>query len=452
MERPDTRYAKTIDGLSIAYQVLGSGPFDLVYTPGWVSNVDSAWELPPFSRFMSELSAISRLIVFDRRGVGLSDRPAGSETLALELGMDDIRAVMDAADSTRAVHFGFEDGAMLTAMFAATYPERTMALIMFAPWATMGRSPDYPWGWTDEELDEWSRRVREQWGTREFAAWNLSMSAPALQRDPEAIDALARFFRAAASPGSIRAIEEMNLQVDARSVLPTVQVPALVMQRIDDAMAELGEARYAARSIPGAILEELAGNEHPPFFGRTEPIVSLVQRFVSSITEEEARFDRALATVLFTDIVGSTARASELGDNEWRAVVEEHHRIVRAMLARYRGTEVDTAGDGFFATFDGPARAVRCAQAIMGALQPLEIEIRAGVHTGEVENVDGKIGGMAVNIGARVGAMAGPSQVLASQTVKDLTAGSGLVFEDGGEHELKGVPDRWRLYRVVPGA
>jgi class 3 adenylate cyclase len=451
VERPETRYAKTIDGLSIAYQVLGSGPFDLVYTPGWVSNVDAAWDLLPHARFLSELSAISRLIVFDRRGVGLSDRPAQSDTLALELGMDDIRAVMDAAGSTRAVHFGFEDGAMLTAMFAATYPERAIALIMFAPWATMSRTPDYPWGWTDAELDEWSRRVREQWGTKEFSAWNLSMSAPALQHDLDTIDALARFFRAAASPGSIRAIEEMNLQVDARSVLGTVQVPTLVMQRTDDAMAELGESRYAARAIPGAILEELDGNEHPPFFGRLDPVVALVERFVSSITEEEARFDRALASVLFTDIVGSTERASELGDVEWRALIEEHHRIVRAMLARYRGTEVDTAGDGFFATFDGPARAVRCAQAIVRALEPLEIEIRAGVHTGEVEHVDGKIGGMAVNIGARIGAMADASQVLTSQTVKDLTAGSGLVFEDAGEHELKGVPDRWRVYRVAGG-
>ena len=449
MEAPETFYAKTPDGLHIAYQVLGSGPFDLVYTPGWVFNVDAAWDLPGYGAFLGALSRISRVIVFDRRGSGLSDRPIAAESLALEFGVEDLRAVMDAVDSTSAVLFGFEDGGMLTTMFAAADPDRVTALVLFAPWATLKQSDDYPWGWNEEEISEWERRDAEEWGTTANASWNLSMSAPGREHDETFVRAMARFFRAAASPGAIRAVDRMHRSIDARPVLDSVHVPTLVLQRSDDRMGELGEARYIAGRIAGASLIELPGNEHAPWLGDVDSVVRSIRDFVSSLDEERALIDRVLATVLFTDIVGSTERAASLGDAAWKDLVERHHHVVRTMLSRYQGTEIDTAGDGFFATFEGPARAILCAQAMVGALEPMEIQIRSGIHTGEVESIDGKVGGLAVVIGARVAARAGASDVLVSQTVKDLVAGSGLGFEDAGEHELKGVPDRWHLYRVV---
>jgi pimeloyl-ACP methyl ester carboxylesterase/class 3 adenylate cyclase len=445
----ETRYAKTVDGLSIAYQVLGQGPVDLVYSEAWISNVDARWDVPGFGAFFRQLASISRLILFDRRGTGLSDRPTQVESLALEHGVDDLRAVMDATESERAVLFGFEDGGMLAGMFAATHPDRTIALVLFAPWAKALKTPDWPFGWTEAEQDEWDRHVAAEWGTTAFARRILSIAAPGRERDEDFVEALARYHRACASPAAVRAIDAMHLEIDARPVLRSIHVPVLVMNRIDDGMQPVDEVRFMAGAIPGAQLVELPGAEHPPFVGDTDRVVDELHRFITSIRTEEAALERVLATVLFTDIVGSTDRAVALGDRAWGEVLERHHDLVRAMLARYRGVEVDTAGDGFYATFDGPARAAKCAGAIIEGVKPLGIEVRAGVHTGEVEMIAGKTGGIAVVIGSRVGAKAQASEVLASQTVKDLTAGSGLTFEERGEHELKGVPDRWHLYRVV---
>ncbi len=449
MDFPETRYARTIDGLSIAYQVLGRGPVDLVFTPGWISNVDACWDVPPIGSFFRQLASISRLVLFDRRGSGLSDRPTQVESLALEHGVDDLRAVMDAAGSERAVLFGYEDGGMLAGMFAASHPDRTVGLVLFASWAKALKTPDYPFGWSEAEWEEWERHETAEWGTTAFTRWQFTLVAPEVEGDERLMQSFTRYWRACASPAAIQAIEAMNREVDARPVLRSIHVPTLVMHRIEDRMEPVAQARYIAGAIPGARLVELPGVESPPFLGDTDRVLEELSRFITSIRTEEAALERVLATVLFTDIVGSTDRAAALGDRAWGEVLERHHELVRAMLARYRGQEIDTAGDGFFATFDGPARAAKCATAIIEGVKPLGIEVRAGVHTGEVETIAGKTGGMAVIIGSRIGAMAQGSEVLASQTVKDLTAGSGIVFEDAGEHELKGVPEPWRLYRAV---
>jgi class 3 adenylate cyclase len=446
------RYAKTVDGFHIAYQVVGEGPFDLVYVPGWFSNLECLWEMPDLGDFLRELATFSRLIVFDRRGSGLSDRPFTTDSLSLEVGMDDIRAVMDDAESERAVLFGWEDGGCLCALFAASYPERTSALVLFGIWAKYGASPDYPWGWTDEQIDAYWPLLENNWGTEEFWRADSSMVSSRMQSDPDRVRAWARYARLSASPGSAIAIERMQREVDIRAVLPTIRVPTMVMHRVGDTSERVEQARYIGERVAGAEVVELAGDEHAPFMGDTSAVLGPLRRFIDAIREEEAEFDRVLATVLFTDLVGSTERAVALGDRAWRDLVEPHHATIRRLLARYRGTEVDTAGDGFFATFDGPARGVRCARAIVDAVNSLGLEVRAGVHTGEVETINSKVGGVAVNIGARIAAAAGPGEVLVSSTVRDLTAGSGLVFEDAGEHELKGIPGSWRVYRVVSAA
>ena len=444
-----TRYAKTVDGLQIAYQVVGDGPFDLVYAPGWISNLECFWEMPDLGDFLRRLASFSRLILLDRRGSGLSDRPFTPDSLSLEVGMDDIRAVMDEAASERAVLFGFEDGGALCTLFAASYPERVSALVLFGVWAKYGASPDYPWGWTDEQADGWWQLVEREWGTEAFWRTNSSIVSPRIKTDPDRVRAWARYSRLSTSPGGALAIERMQRDTDIRAVLPTVRVPTLVMHRTGDESERVEQAHYIGERIIGAKVVELSGDEHAPFVGDTNRVLDELQRFVSSIREEEAEFDRVLASVLFTDLVASTQRSVALGDRAWREVVEPHHAAIRGLLVRYRGTEVDTAGDGFFATFDGPARAVRCARAIVGAVGSLGLEVRAGVHTGEIETINDKVGGMAVNIGARVAALAKPNEILVSSTVKDLTAGSGLVFEDTGEHQLKGIPEPWRLYRVA---
>jgi class 3 adenylate cyclase len=449
MERPETRYARTVDGVHIAYQVVGDGPFDLVYVPGWISNVDVCWEIPRHGAFLRRLASIARLIVFDRRGSGVSDRPPSEESFALEYGIDDIRAVLDAAGSERAVLFGFEDGGILSAVFAASHPDRTQALVLFATYARFRHAPDYPWGWTEEQIADWEQHIRTQWGTEEFWRFNLEEVAPSLREDREFLRAWAWYSRLCATPGVILEIERAGHEIDARAFLPSIQAPTLVMHREGDRAEDVDQSRWIAAEIPGAKLIVLSGDDHPPFVGDSEAVLAELERFVAALREEEATFDRALVTVLFTDIVGSTERAVELGDRAWHDLVERHHAVVRAMLARYRGREVDTAGDGFFATFDGPARAIRCAFAIADAVRALGLEIRAGLHVGEVQVTDGKVRGVAVNIGARVGALAGPSEVLVSQTVKDLVAGSGLSFDDAGERELKGIPDRWRVYRAL---
>ena len=449
MSNPSIRYAKTID---IAYQVAGEGPVDLVYAPGWFSNLEAVWEMPDLSDFLGDLASSFRLILLDRRGFGLSDSPITTGSLALELGMDDIRAVMDAVGSERAVLFGFDDGGALCTLFAASYPERVVALVLFAVWAKYYASPDYPWGWTSDEAEEWWQLVDRHWGTERFWEANSAIVDPAIRRNPDRIKAWARYSRLSASPGSALAIERTQRETDIRGLLKAVSVATLVMHRTNDPIERVEQARYIGNQLRHARVVELPGEEHAPFAGDTERVLRELRAFVNSAREEETDLDRVLATVLFTDLVASTERAASLGDRAWRDLVEPRHAIVRGLLARYRGTEVDTAGDGFFATFDGPARAVRCGRAIIDAVQPLGLDVRAGVHTGEVETINGKVGGLAVNIGARVAGCAAPREVLVSSTVKDLTAGSGLVFEDAGQHELKGISEPWRLYRVLAAA
>ena len=448
MDIPPTKYAKTADGVHVAYQVIGDGPIDLLFAFGWLSNVDATWSRPEMVSFFKRLASFSRLIVFDRRGSGLSDRVGEGHVGTLEAGMDDIGAVMEAAGSERALLFGFQDGGMLCALFAASFPERTAGLVLFGSAPRGLWAADYPWGWTETEWDDYLDALEQGWGSAQGARDHMGWMSPSVPSDDPTAESYAAYFRASASPGAVLAIERMLRDSDVRAVLPSIQVPTLVVHNVDDPVEPVGQARYVADSIPGAELTELPFAEHAPFWESSKALLDTVEGFAVKIRAEEAEFDRVLATVLFTDIVGSTERAAELGDRGWKELLERHHATVRAMLARYRGVEVDTAGDGFFATFDGPARAIRCAEAIIHALGPLGLSIRSGVHTGEVGTIDGKAGGIAVVIGARVGALAGPSEVLVSQTVKDLTAGSGLTFEDAGEHELKGVPDRWRLYRV----
>jgi pimeloyl-ACP methyl ester carboxylesterase len=447
IEVPETRFTKTVDGVHIAYQVFGEGPTDLVVTFGQVSNVDRMWELPEGASFFSRLASFSRVILFDPRGNGSSDRDLG--TASFEAGMDDVRAVMDAAGSERALQFGFQDGGMMCALFAASFPERTSGLILMNSVARGRWAPDYPWGWTDEEWDENSAQIDAGWGTQAHTEEWLRWLSPNHPIDEATVARYARFFRSAASPGSMIALNRMLRDSDVRAVLPTIQVPTLVMHTRDNPVEPVEQARFIAERIQGSTLVELPFADHMQIWEAADAVLENAERFARRIHDDEAEFDRVLATVLFTDIVDSTAQSAAMGDRAWTETRAQHDQIVRASLARFRGREIKTMGDGFLATFDGPARGVRCAEAIAAGVKPLGIEIRAGLHTGEVAFEGDDVSGLGVAIGARVGAKAGASEVLVSQTVKDLVAGSGLAFEDAGEYELKGVPDRWRLYRVV---
>jgi pimeloyl-ACP methyl ester carboxylesterase/class 3 adenylate cyclase len=442
IEIPETKYAKAPDGTSIAYQVVGEGPVDLVYASGIWSNVEMMWEQPRWARFLERLASFSRLILFDMRGVGLSDR--GPEPPVLELQRDDVAAVMDASASDSAVVFGGARAATMAMLFAATHPERTKALILYAPVAKTVSTPDFPFGKSPEEQRVFFERFVAEVGTGK----NLELQAPSVATDASFVKWWSRFERLVASPSAYEELGRIFTDVDVREVLPAIHVPTLVLHRAEDAIVPTRQARYIADQIAGSRFVELAGFDHVPFVGNADAILDEIQEFVTG-TRPILSADTVLATVLFTDIVDSTARQAALGDLGWKELVEQHHSIVRDLLKRYRGLEQDTAGDGFYVRFDGPARAIRCAQEISQAVRPLGIEIRAGLHTGECELVDGKCSGLSVSIGARVMSHAGPSEVLVSQTVKDLTAGSGLSFEDAGEHKLKGVPDRWHLYRVA---
>ena len=439
---PQTRYAKAPDGTSIAYQVVGDGPVDLVYASGIWSNVELMWENPSWAHFLERLAKFSRLILFDMRGVGLSDR--GPEPPVLELQRDDVGAVMDGAGSADAIVFGGARAASMAMLFAATHPDRTKALVLYAPVAKTVSTQDFPHGKTPEEQTVFFERFVREVGT----GLNLHLQAPSVATDERFVTWWARFERLVASPSAYEELGRILADVDIREVLPVIHVPTLVIHRESEAIVLKRQARYVADQIQGATYIELPGRDHLPFVGDADAIVDEVEQFVTgrrSIQE----VDKVLATVLFTDIVDSTRRQAELGDRGWKKLLERHHSTVRDLLTRYRGEEQDTAGDGFYATFDGPARAIRCAFDIAERVSELGIEIRAGIHTGECEMIDGKVGGLAVSIGARVAANASPSEVLVSQTVRDLVAGSGLAFEDAGEHELKGVPDRWHVYRVV---
>ena len=445
MELPETRYARSGD-VSIAYQVTGDGPFDLVCVPPFVSHVELSWQVPGIATFNERLAAFSRLIRFDKRGTGMSDRVSGVPPL--ETRMDDVRAVMDAAGSERAALLGSSEGGAMSILFAATYPDRVWALVLEGACARELWAPDYPWGTPEEEYRGHIQRLEREWGTVEHAQRAAEYLAPSA--DAEGRRALATLIRQSASPGAAGALSRMNMEIDVRGVLPAIRVPTLVLNRVDDEAAPM--SRHLADNIPGARHVEVPGRDHAVHAGDVEPVLAELEAFLHEAWEERAWEDetseRVLATVLFTDIVGSTARAAELGDAGWRELIHAHHGLIRRQLVRFRGTELDTAGDGFFASFDGPARAIRCATAITEGVRQLGIEVRAGLHTGECERIDRKVGGIAVNIGARVAAEAGAGEVLVSSTVKDLVAGSGIQFRERGVAELKGVPGEWRLFAV----
>jgi pimeloyl-ACP methyl ester carboxylesterase len=443
---PDTEYARSGD-LNIAYQVTGDGPLDLVYVPGWVSNVEMMWEEPAMAHFLERLASFSRLILFDKRGTGLSDRVSNDELPTLEQRMDDVRAVLEAVGSERAALFGHSEGGNMCVLFAATYPERTAALITLGCFAKR-RDPDddYPWAPTAENREESAEDVERNWG--HLRPEDVEYYAPSRLGDEQFTRNLERYLRRAASPGAAAAILRMNSYIDVRDVLPTIRVPTLVLHRTGDHDVNVAEGRYLASRIPGAKFVELPGADHWISAGDVDAIADEIEEFLTG-TRPLPEPDRVLATVLFTDIVRSTERAAELGDRGWREVLEQHHALVRRELARARGREIDTAGDGFFAAFDGPARAVHCAKSIVAGVADLGIAVRSGLHTGECELLGGKVAGIAVHTGARVAGKAAPGEVLVSSTVKDLVAGSGLEFEDRGIHELKGVPGEWRLYAAV---
>ena len=438
---PQTRYAKSGE-LNIAYQVVGEGPLDLVYVPGWISNVELMWEEPAHAHVLGRLATFSRLILFDKRGTGLSDPVPLDRLPTLEQRMDDVRAVMDAVGCEQAAIFGFSEGGVMSVLFAATYPQRTSALALYGTFAKRVWSPDYPWAPTPEARKRELEDLERSWAER----MDLDQLAPS---ESDAFkERLASYFRRSASPGAAIALLRMNTQHDIRHVLPSIRVPTLVLQRIDDRDVKVEEGRWIAKQIPGAKYVELPGDSHTLWGGNTDAIVDELQEFLTGVRRGPEP-DRVLATVLFTDIVGSTQKAVELGDRRWRQLLAGHDATVRRQLERFRGHEVDTAGDGFFATFDGPARAVRCATAIRDGVGALGLEIRAGVHTGECELDGDKVRGIAVHTGARVAALAQPGEVLVSATVRDLVSGSGIEFEDRGEHTLKGVGER-RIYAVVP--
>ena len=450
VERPQTRYAKSGD-LNIAYQVLGDGPFDLIFAPGFVSNVEYGWEEPSLERFYRRLAAFCRLVIFDKRGTGLSDRIAGVPDL--EARMDDVRAIADAIGSNRAAVLGYSEGASMAALFAATYPQRTPALVMYGSYLTWNWLGAERWGSHSREANRQIEDVEARWGTSEYCDELLREDAPSRANDEDFRRWYAARLRLGASPAAAALLAKMATEIDVRPILSSIRVPTLIIHRIGDRNCDVKNGRYAAAQIPDSVYVELPGEDHLPWVGDSEAITGQIERFLTDIWKRggwnEPEPERVLTTVLFTDIVGSTAKSAELGDRHWRELIEKHHALVRRHLARFRGRELDTAGDGFFASFDGPARAIRCACALTDAVNELGLEIRAGVHTGECELLDGKVGGIAVHIGARVASEAHPGEVLVSGTVKDLVAGSGLQFRERGAAQLKGVPGEWRLFAVV---
>jgi len=442
--RPETKYARS-GKLHIAYQVVGEGPFDLVLVPGFISHVEEAWQTPALTRFLSSLAGFSRLILFDKPGTGLSDPlPA---VAPLDERMDHVRAVMDAAGSERAALFGISEGGPMSILFAATYPERVSALVLFGTMARFLRDDDYPQGGAPHHLAKIVQQIEDGWGEGVL----LDMFAPSVADDPKARGWWAQFQRRAASPGMARSLIEMLAEIDVRAVLPSIHTPTLVLHRAHERAVPAGAGRYLADHIPGARYVEQPGVDHLPWLGDVDALVDEIEVFLTG-SRQTREIDRVLATVLFTDIVGSTEHASRLGDRQWRELLEAHHAAIRRELARMRGREVATAGDGFLATFDGPARAIRCACAIQEAVKPLGLSLRAGLHTGECEIMGDDVSGIAVHIGARVAAMAEAGEVLVSGTVKDLVAGSGLCFKERGTHSLKGVPGEWRIYGVDPSS
>lgn len=443
VRRPRTHYTKA-GGVNIAYQVLGDAPRDLVVVPGWISHLEAAWDVPAYAEFYERLASFSRLILFDKRGTGLSDRVPADQLPTLEERMDDVRAVMDAAQSRRAALLGCSEGGPMSALFAATYPERTTALIMYGSFAQLDLEDSLVKRCAGSP-EEFETLVEERWGEGypPFEVW-----APSVASVPAAREVFYRRMREGASPSAAVAIWRMVRQTDARHVLPTIHVPTLILHRAGDLIVGVSHGRYLAAHIPGAKYVELPGSDHVIYVGDSGTLVGEIEEFLTG-ERHESESDRVLATVLFTDLVGSTAHAVKLGDRAWRELLDRHHALVRAEFARFRGREVDTAGDGVFGIFDGPGRAIRCARSIRDAVRSLGIDIRVGLHTGECELMGAKVAGIAVHIGARVMAEAGPSEVLVSRMTRDLVAGSPFVFEDRGTRTLKGVPGTWPLFAVV---
>ena len=442
---PETRYAKTADGVHVAYQVVGSGPLDLIFANSWCSHVEFSWTRPAIVRFYEALSSFCRLILFDKRGTGLSDPVSGVPTM--EDRLDDMRAVLDAVGSRRTALLGTSEGACACIMFAATYPERTSAMVLFSPFVVGLADEECPWAWTPEFWDLLRNAMETSWGTPDGSG--VEFAAPSLASDETAREWYAHYWRSAVSPGAAVALLEVNTQIDIRPVLPTVRVPTLVLHRTEEAWINVNYGRYTAARIPGANLVELPGTDHYPWEEDADEVVGEIEEFLTGARSHRDD-DRVLATVLFTDIVESTQEAIQVGDRRWRELLDAHDDMVRRQLERFGGREVKSTGDGFLATFDGPARGIRCAHAINAGARRLGIRVRAGLHTGELERRGDDVGGIAVHIGSRVAAQATADEVLVSSTVRDLVAGSGIGFVDRGEHALKGVPDEWRLFAALP--
>ena len=440
------RYARNGD-VSLAYDVFGEGERDILVTFGWIGSYQSAFEHPAHTRWLRRLGTFGRVIMWDKRGTGLSERVAPDRLPTLEERMDDMRVVMDAAGSERAVALGISEGASLSTVFAASHPDRVTQLVLIGGFARMLEDEDYPWGSSWEQMEDFNRRAGESWGNN---ASLLKLWAPSIAGDPGAQELWNRTMVFGGTPATAIAWLEMVRDTDVRGTLPAINVPTLVLHRVDDHIVPVQHARYLAEHIPGARYVELPGVDHL-WWVEGDDILDEVESFLTGTTTAFEP-DRVLATVMFTDIVNSTTRAAELGDRRWRELVESHDRLVRNLLERYRGREVKTLGDGFLATFDGPGRAIRCATELCSEVRSVGLEVRTGLHTGEVELAGDDITGIAVNIGARVGASAEAGEVLVSQTVKDLVAGSGVDFEDRGEHDLKGVPGPWHLWSVAAAA
>jgi len=446
---PQTKYALSGD-VHIAYQVFGQGAIDLIFVRGFTSHLELDWEEQYGAHFLDRLASFARVITLDKRGTGMSDRVPNDALPAIEQRMDDVRAVMDAVGVQQGAVFGESEGGVMCLLFAATFPERTRALVLYGSFARRLWAPDYPWGPNVQEREKWFQEIETGWGqVREE-----------MQADPQLANDLlkqsmsARYERMSASPGAALALAKMNSQIDVRDILQTIHVPTLILHHVDDPDVDIGGARYMVQHIPGAKLIEFPGTIHvlsrvvPGLLSKErDKILDEVEEFLTG-AHPAPQTDRILATVLFTDIVSSTEKVAELGDQRWHELLNSHHTLVRKQLALFRGREVDTAGDGFFATFDGPGRAIRCACAICDGVRDLGIEVRAGLHTGECELMGDKVGGIAVHIGARVLSQANPGEVIVSSTVKDLVTGSGIVFEDRGLRPLKGLPGEWRLYAV----
>jgi class 3 adenylate cyclase/pimeloyl-ACP methyl ester carboxylesterase len=442
LQEPETHYTRGKDG-HVAYQVVGDGPFDVVFIPAWNTNVDAMWEEPTLARFLHRLGTFSRLLCFDKRGTGVSDPVPLAAVPTLEQWNDDVRAVMDAVGSQRAALLGLAEGGPMAILFAATYPERTSALVLVNTFARQLRDADYAYGYPADRVPTFLARGEEWWGTGK----NVDRVAPTVAHDERFRRWYARYERLAMGPGAFAAMYATTFEIDVRHVLPAIRVPTLILHRSGDRHIRVGHGRYLAAHIPEAKYVEFPGEDHVFYVGDTEPMLGEIEEFLTGV-RPLPETDRVLATVLFTDIVTSTERSAEVGDRRWKDILDQHDTLARRELERHRGRLVKNTGDGILATFDGPARAIRCAQAIATSVKSLGIEVRAGLHTGEVELRGEDVTGIGVDIAARVAALAGPGDVFVSSTVKDLVAGSGLRFAERGAHALKGVPDEWRLFAV----